>query len=205
MIQALWVIAQARDQIADSDVHRTALSAALLAFREAEDFAPSLGPTTTGSDVSRLVASHRTPLLRDHRNAPIRALDALQQYYDFAQERLVTAMGKEFSAAEVLYVLARIQMAPARIAIPQQRLSGAKAMALYMGGKGNYEEILKELDVTIGQKPDLSIEHSAAAFVSYSLADMQRAEQELALALKLNPVDYQALELKKMMSEKPKN
>jgi hypothetical protein len=81
----------------------------------------------------------------------------------------------------------------------------AKVMALYMGGKGYYGEILKELDVTIGQKPDLSIEHSAAAFVSYSLGNMQRAEQELALALKLNPVDYQALELKKMMSAKPKN
>ena len=129
MIQTLWVVAQAADEHNGAERHRQALSAALLAFTEADDFAVMLGPTTSNPDASRLVASHRTPVRPDEGRTQLFAIDALQEYYNFAQDHLRQALQHEPTAARVLYGIARIYQAPSRLATPTERLSRAKAIA----------------------------------------------------------------------------
>gem|GEM_PF-6694301 len=130
LLQTLWLIAQAGDEAADSHRHTEALTSALLAWREAEDLAPAIGPTVTSSHVKLLIDSHRTPLPPELEEGPVQALDVLQAYFAFAQDRMLEAVGHEPAATHVLYGLGRLQTAPTRLTTPRLRLGGAKAIAI---------------------------------------------------------------------------
>ena len=182
LIQTLWLIAQSGDEADGSQVRGEALAAALQAWRKAEDLAPALGPSTTDAQVARLIAAHRTPLPKNASVGSVPAVDVLQAYYAFSQERLLKAVGHEPVASQVLYGLGRLQTAPNRISTPEQRLAGAKAIAMLQSALDvddrNYAAA-NELGVLLARCGRL--EEAKAAFLqAVSVAPAMEAWQNLA-------------------------
>ena len=70
-IAALRLVAQGLDNDESGTRHSKALSAALTAMKEAQDFLPAAGKTEGELDIPSIVAGHATPLLR---NVPPRTI-----------------------------------------------------------------------------------------------------------------------------------
>ena len=130
-IQAMRMIAQARDAVHRSETHRQALAEALIAFEEADDFAAALATATTDSDVKRYISAHRTPALKQVAQERIPALNALQTYYSFAANRLSMAVGNEPVASVALCGLAQLQTLQDSTVYPERTMGAAKAIVLF--------------------------------------------------------------------------
>ena len=107
--QALQVVAQVLDTQAGVQDHGRALDAGLRAMAEAEELAPEDAHRGGSLDLSRLIATHRTPVLREADPRKLTPLIALQSYYSYAKEQLAVAGGHEPGASSALYGLGRLQ------------------------------------------------------------------------------------------------
>jgi tetratricopeptide (TPR) repeat protein len=107
-IGALRLLSEALDADMQSELHSRALSAGLTALRESESFIVRRGSDKGDLDVSFLVKSHSTPVLKDDSLGKMTPLAALQRYYTYAQEQLAAAAGREMSGSMALYGLGRI-------------------------------------------------------------------------------------------------
>ncbi|HWR58206.1 MAG TPA: hypothetical protein VN328_04885 [Thermodesulfovibrionales bacterium] len=72
----------------------------------------------------------------------------------------------------------------------------AKVFLLYNMGKSYYDEALKELEICQTLKPDLSMNHSALAYILFEKGLIDRAKDEVKKALELDPEDPGANYLK---------
>jgi polysaccharide export outer membrane protein len=106
-VEALELIADARDARHDTQFHSRALTAGLLALREADDF--SHGATAAGSDPVGLAAGHSTPLIKNAAPNSVTRLQALQLYYSYATGQLSAAVGGVPEASMALFYLGRLQ------------------------------------------------------------------------------------------------
>ena len=104
---ALRLIAQGLDNQQNTTFHSQALSAALTAMKEAQDFIPASGKLEGELDLPPIVASHRTPVLKNVPPEQLQAMRALKQYFTFAQEQLALAAGQEVSGSMALGAWAR--------------------------------------------------------------------------------------------------
>lgn len=130
-IQALRMVSQALDVQTGDARHSQALADGLRALEEAEDFSPRGSQLEADLDLASIVAGHRTELLRDADLESVTPLEALQRYYGYARERLVTAGGGQPAASQALYGLGRLTTAMAERSPDERRLHGPKAMALH--------------------------------------------------------------------------
>jgi tetratricopeptide (TPR) repeat protein len=128
LVQALQLVAQAHDMHDRSGSHAAALAAALTALKEADDFAqaPGRGGPT---DVATIARGHRTSLVQGARDLP--PVVAQQQYFNFAQQQLAAAAGREPAASQALYTLGKIQMALASQSSQWQSLDGPRALIYF--------------------------------------------------------------------------
>jgi tetratricopeptide (TPR) repeat protein len=129
LVQALQLVAQARDVQDRSNTHVAALSAGLTALKEADDFSPEPGRDSAGIRVGEIARGHRTNIL--HHAGDISPVVAQQHYYSFAQQQLSLAVAGEPAASHVLYTLGKIQMALAGPASQTQSFHGPRAMVFY--------------------------------------------------------------------------
>lgn len=129
-VQALRWIAHSRDSATKSEEHRQALIEAFVAFDEADDFAETLVNFTTKSDVQHVVASHRTPVLKNVKQDRIPALDALQSYYAFTADRLAVSLGQDKAASVALCGLAQLQELRDQAVYPNRTMGAARAILL---------------------------------------------------------------------------
>jgi tetratricopeptide (TPR) repeat protein len=128
LVQALQLVAQARDVQAGATIHSRALAKGLTALKEAEDFSPSAsrgGPI----DVSNVARGHRTTILKS--GADLTPVVAQQQYFAYAQQQLALAAGSEPGASHALYTLGKIHSAMSAEGSAAQSLDGPRAMVFY--------------------------------------------------------------------------
>lgn len=130
-IQALRVVTQALDAQSGDSSHSTALAEGLRALTEADDFAPQGSQLEADLDLNSIVASHRTPVLKQEDLVGITSLVALQQYYTYAQQRLASASGHEPAASQALFGLGRLTVLMAERSADSRRLHAPKAMTLF--------------------------------------------------------------------------
>lgn len=130
-IQALRVVTQALDAQCGDASHSQALAEGLRALSEADDFAPHGSQLEADLDLASIVASHRTPVLKQQDLQSITPLHALQQYYTFAQQRLTAAGEHEPAASQALFGLGRLTALMAERSADDRRLHAPKAMTLF--------------------------------------------------------------------------
>jgi tetratricopeptide (TPR) repeat protein len=128
---ALRLIAQGLDNDRNTTVHSQALSAALTAMKEAQDFIPAAGKLEGDLDLPTIVASHRTPVLNNVPREQLQAMRALKQYLTFAQEQLALAAGQEVSGSVALGALGKVHAALAGKANPEVAAPEAKAIVYF--------------------------------------------------------------------------
>ena len=110
-IAGLRLLAQALDAERHTTNHSRALSAGLTALKEAGDFLPSGGKLEADLDLPTIVASHRTPVLKNTAMENLVPLVALKSYFTFAQEQLSAAAGHEVAGSMALYALGKLHAA----------------------------------------------------------------------------------------------
>lgn len=153
-VQVLKLVAQSLDAQQGATPHGDALTAGLQAMLEADDFAPADARRGNGMDLSRLIAMHRTPLLKQADASQLTPLRALQAYYSFAQKQLALAGGHETAASMALYGWARLQtvigersnipkavaLHQAAVAVDPRNFPAANELAVLMARCGALEE-----------------------------------------------------------------
>jgi hypothetical protein len=95
-----------------------ALAAGLRALEEAEAFAPRGSRLEADLDLTTLVASHRTPALKDVDVTSVSPLVAQQRYFTYAQEQLGVAAGHEPAGSMALYGLGKLHTVVAALPTP---------------------------------------------------------------------------------------
>jgi hypothetical protein len=158
-VKALQLIAQARDSEDGGQAHRQAIEAGLKALQESDDFAPLVGRGDTKSNFAPLIATHRTPVLKDADADRLTPEAALQEYYRFATEQLAWATRGDPAASGALYGLGRVELASAVRAGMKKTMSEPKATALYQAAlrvdPQNYQ-VANELAVLLARYGQLS-------------------------------------------------
>jgi len=127
----LKLVAEALDQETDTNFHGQAVTAGLRALREAEDFASRGLNAEDGVDLSRCIAVHRTPVLKDKDTANTTLMEALQLYHAFASQQLALAGAQEPTASMALYGLGRLQSVLNVGHGVRRNTAGTNAMAMY--------------------------------------------------------------------------
>ncbi len=128
---ALRLIAQGLDNQHNTTVHSQALSSALIAMREAQDFIPSGGKLEGELDLPPIIASHRTPVLKCVGTEQLQAMRALKQYFTFAQDQLVVAAGQEVSGSMAMGALGKMHAVLAGKPNPEIVAPEAKAIVFF--------------------------------------------------------------------------
>jgi len=94
MLAALQLIAQANDAQQNTRLYTKALAAGLMALKESSDFVRSR-PGKEEVDVARAVGAHKTPVLKNAPLGEIASMQAVQRYYNYAQEHLGVAAAQK--------------------------------------------------------------------------------------------------------------
>ena len=124
---ALRLLAQGLDSEQQTDVHNEALTGALTAIRESEDFLPRGPRLEATSDVAGIIANHRTPVLKDALSRTT-ALEAVRMYLNYAQEQFTAAAGQEVAGSMALRGLGKLYVAMA--AQPALHVAAAESKAM---------------------------------------------------------------------------
>lgn len=131
LVAALSTIAAALDSAGDGNTHERMLAAGMQALDEADDFAARASGLTSEVDLSRIVISHQTPVLK---NAPLKNMScsaAMSRYLTFAQEQLAGCSRGIPDGSAALYGLGRLYAVPEAMHGPVDATRGAKSVALY--------------------------------------------------------------------------
>jgi tetratricopeptide (TPR) repeat protein len=203
-VQALRVMAQARDVEYRTDGHSQALAAGLKALDESDDYIARGNAFESELNVARISAVHRTPVVRSDPEG-ITPREAIQRYYTYAQEQLATSMGLDTMGSAALTAMGKFYGVLAQEQPGEAVTAQAKAMALHQAAlvvDANNAVAANELGVLLarfGRPKDAQawLEHSASiapqaitwhnlAVVHQQLGDVNLAEQarrqEAALA-----------------------
>lgn len=175
-IKALELVAQALDADEGVATHGGGLEAGLRALHEAEDFMPRDAQLDARWDLSHLVASHRTPVLKQAHLRETSLTAALQAYYGYATESLAHGGGHEPTASMALYGWARVEAASASGTSQADPLGGAKAIALHHAAlliDAENHMAANELGVLLARYGQM---REAKGVLEHSLAIAPRAE-----------------------------
>lgn len=106
-LQALRIIAEAKDARSGRRVHMDALSAGLTAVEEAEDIR-QVSNSVAQTNLSMWVATHQTPVLKGQDVSATLPLAIIDRYHQYAQHELGAAVAGDPTGSMALYGLARI-------------------------------------------------------------------------------------------------
>jgi polysaccharide export outer membrane protein len=130
-VAGLRMVAQALDAERHTTNHSRSLSAGLTALKEAGDFLPSGGRLEADLDLPTIIASHRTPVLKNAATENLVPLVALKAYFTFAQEQLSAAAGHEVAGSMALYALGKLHATVARQRSLDLPAAAPKAVVFY--------------------------------------------------------------------------
>jgi len=203
-VKALGLVAEGLDAELQTHAHGRSLRAGLTALREADDFPPAGSASGTRADLARIVAGHRTPVLKDLNPAGLTPLAATQCYLGFAQEQLAAAAGEELAGSMALYALGKLHAtlaargsreipgaAPkavtffqaALLVYPRNHLASNDLGVLLAQG-GHYRDAYRSLAHSLSIHPQSTGWHNLAVVLSHLGDDerSRRAEHLAALA-----------------------
>ncbi|PQO42060.1 tetratricopeptide repeat protein [Blastopirellula marina] len=153
-IQALRLATQTLDTAQRSHRHSEALAEAVAALEEAGDFIPSGAQLEANINLELIVSSQRTPVLKEADLSQETTLTATQQYFAYAQERLIAACDNLPECSRALVGLARIQEHLYTTTGDNRTLIGPRAIALFqtaLAVDGNNFEAANELGVLLAR------------------------------------------------------
>ena len=127
-VQALRMAAQTLDACDGGDRHLRDLTGALTALDEAEDFAPKGGTVIDSLNVTEIVGSHRTQIFPSGATQQLSSLEALQYYYQFAQQQMTSATGEIRNTADAYFGLGKVHALLTQDAGPLTQLHAARAI-----------------------------------------------------------------------------
>ncbi len=130
IIESLRLIAQSLDALEGTDAHTSALTSAIVAIKEADDFSPRASRLEGEVNVVELAKGHRTPVLHGETQL-VPAISAMQMYYNFAQKKLIAAGGGYPESASGMYLLGRLHQAFASQSGDNTRMQLPKAMVFH--------------------------------------------------------------------------
>lgn len=128
LLESLRSLSWMLDRSVGGREHDKALSEALLALDEADDFSLTRVDHQSNTDLDNFIMGHGTDVLK-HAVAP-NPMEARDAYYDYARETLIAATGSEPIAAQALYALARVE-AGLRARAPRGQHKGPRELPLY--------------------------------------------------------------------------
>lgn len=111
---ALRVIAQANDAMSGGTDFSKALTQAIRAMKEAEDFRVQNSETGAYVDVAATVEAHQTKILTQREARDMSPVAAMQAYYGFANQQLDFASGRNVVSGEALHCLGKLHTVMAR-------------------------------------------------------------------------------------------
>lgn len=97
-----------RDALDGGNGHARDLELAMDAIRESREFGLGIN-AVDHEQLKRLVAIHKTQVLKDQPLKDVSSLQAVIAYLDFAQEKIVSAAGNQQEAAYALQLLGKIE------------------------------------------------------------------------------------------------
>ncbi|RCS54739.1 hypothetical protein DTL42_06325 [Bremerella cremea] len=153
-IQALRLATQTLDTAERTHRHSDALAEALAALDEAGDFIPSGARLEANVDLDLVVSSHRTPVLKDKDLEHETTLTATQQYFSFAQQKLMVACAGIPETSRALVGMGRIQEYLYQTAGDNRTLIGPRSIALFQTAlaiDGRNFEAANELGVLLAR------------------------------------------------------
>jgi hypothetical protein len=127
---ALKLLADGLDTEKKTDVHGRALSAAMTAMKEAEDFLPGQAHLETNANLADTIALHSTPVLKNE-TGNVTSMTALKCYFTFAQEQFAAAVGDEVAGSMALHALGRLHNTLAQKKNSLSVAAESKAMVFY--------------------------------------------------------------------------
>lgn len=193
-IQVLRLATQTLDTAEKSHRHSDALAEAIVALEEAGDFIPSGARLEANVDLSMVVSSHRTPVLKNRDLQFETALTAAQLYFNYAQDKLSIACGGVPETARALVGLGRIQEYLYKTTGDNRTLIGPRSMALFQTAlaiDGSNFEAANELGVMLaryGQLEDAKqvllqgVKSSPRAEIWQNLASVHQSLGEAEMA-----------------------
>jgi hypothetical protein len=166
---ALRLVAAGLDTEEKTNTHRSALTAAVTALREAEDFLPGESRTQTDDDLAALITLHDTPVLKGQVQGKT-PLSALRSYLTYAQDQFAAAADREVAGSMALYAMGKLHDALSQkkaipIASPE-----SKAVVFYQAALRGYPEnfmAANDLGVLLGRCGN---DTDARAMLEYSLS-----------------------------------
>lgn len=191
--KALWLLAQALDGPAN-DAYTAALSAAVRALEEAEDFVPRAARPDAEIDLPLMISGHRTPALKSALPKTITTRMALDRYLIFAQQKLAEAVDGQAVGSKALYLLGRLHTVAAQDRSPCFVAAEQKALAFQqaaMSADPNNFLAANELGVLLAragrhEEARTILQHCASlaprAEVWHNLVVVHRNLGEIALA-----------------------
>ena len=108
-LQALRVMAQAKDAVRGERGHRQSLSEGMRAMKEAEDFQTIFGNAELGLDLENITETHQTPVLDGIDLLDVSPIAAYERYLEYAVGKLGEAVEGEPAGSMALYGLAKIE------------------------------------------------------------------------------------------------
>ncbi|HEX6960220.1 MAG TPA: hypothetical protein VF175_00015, partial [Lacipirellula sp.] len=107
-LEALQMIAEAKDQKHGAARRTIALANGLRALEEAADFVPRAPGANSGLSLEVIVSSHRTPVAKTHAAAEVMPQQLADLYYRYAQLQLGGAVAGEPAGSMALHALGKV-------------------------------------------------------------------------------------------------
>lgn len=209
-IAALRLLAQGLDAQDGGTARSDALARGIWALEEANDFIPRGSELNADIRVDRLVAAHRTTVLKSSQQgagaaaAQVTPLQAVQKYYTYGQEQLAAAVRPSREGSQLLTALGKLyaEMSgePARLAVDAatkglvcqqaalladaRNARAANELGVLLAREGRFEEARDWLRHSAGLKPQSETWHNLAV-VHENLGETQLAAAARTTSLTL--------------------
>jgi tetratricopeptide (TPR) repeat protein len=192
-VAALQLIAQASDAQQDTRLYTSSLVSGLTAIREASVFVRS-NSANGAIDLKRIIAGHKTPVLKHATENELTATLAAQKYYTYAQEQLAVSASQEMTASMALFGLGKAAISGISNQPLRKLEYTAQAMALYqaalMAAPRNFRAA-NELGVLLAESGNLprsrdvlihsvTLSPQAATWLNLQVVHARMGEYELA-------------------------
>jgi tetratricopeptide (TPR) repeat protein len=130
-LMALRTIVQGLDAEYQTDFHSRALSAAVTALREADDFVPRGSQVVPELSVAVAVRGHVTPVLKNTQRDGHSPQEAFKCYMGFAQAQLAAAAATEVAGSMALHGLGKVYASLSNLNIRGTCAAESKAVVHY--------------------------------------------------------------------------